>query len=68
MDSKRLIMDHSSEEINAGFEDNLDQIFPDDEEELLLGIMNSDDGKEDEEQQAGSRHSIMRQETYAHKR
>ena len=48
-------MEHISEKINAGFGDDLNCIFNDDNAEKLvlrIRIMNSDDGKDDEEEQA----------------
>merc|ERR1712013_18405 len=55
MTDKRLTMEHISEKINAGFGDDLNCIFNDDNAEKLvlrIRIMNSDDGKDDEEEQA----------------
>jgi DNA-directed RNA polymerase II subunit RPB1 len=55
MTDKRLTMEHISEKINAGFGDDLNCIFNDDNAEKLvlrIRIMNSDDGKDDEEDQA----------------
>ena len=55
MTDKRLTMEHISEKINAGFGDDLNCIFNDDNAEKLvlrIRIMNSDDGKDDDEDQA----------------
>ena len=55
MTDKRLTMEHISEKINAGFGDDLNCIFNDDNAEKLvlrIRIMNSDDNKDDEEEQA----------------
>ena len=55
MTEKRLSIEHISEKINAGFEDDLNCIFNDDNAEKLglrIWIMNGDDGKDDEEEQA----------------
>jgi hypothetical protein len=55
MTDKRLTMEHISEKIYAGFGDDLNCIFNDDNAEKLvlrIRIMNSDDGKDDEEEQA----------------
>ena len=56
MTDKRLTIEHISEKINAGFGDDLNCIFNDDiAEKLVLRIRimkNSDDGKDDEEEQA----------------
>merc|ERR1719187_2869227 len=55
MTDKRLTMEHISKKINAGFGDDLNCIFNDDNAEKLvlrIRIMNSDDGKDDEEEQA----------------
>ena len=52
---KRLTIVDISEKINAGFGDDLNCIFNDDNAEKLvlrIRIMNSDDGKDDEEEQA----------------
>ena len=56
MTDKKLTMEQISEKINAGFGDDLNCIFNDDNAEKLvlrIRIMNSDDGKNDgEEEQA----------------
>jgi DNA-directed RNA polymerase II subunit RPB1 len=55
MTDKRSTIEHISEKINAGFEDDLNCIFNDDNAEKLglrIWIMNGDDGKDDEEEQA----------------
>jgi len=56
MTDKKLSMEHISEKINAGFGDDLNCIFNDDNAEKLvlrIRIMNSDGGgKDDEEEQA----------------
>ena len=56
MTDKRLTIEHISEKINAGVGDDLNCIFNDDiAEKLVLRIRimkNSDDGKDDEEEQA----------------
>ena len=56
MTDKRLTIEHISEKINAGFGDDFNCIFNDDiAEKLVLRIRimkNSDDGKDDEEEQA----------------
>ena len=51
MTDKRLTMEQISEKINAGFGDDLNCIFNDDNAEKLvlrIRIMNSEDSKEDE--------------------
>ena len=55
MTDKRLTMEQISEKINAGFGDDLNCIFNDDNAEKLvlrIRIMNSEDSKEDDEEQA----------------
>ena len=56
MTDKKLTMEHISEKINAGFGDDLNCIFNDDNAEKLvlrIRIMNSEEGgKDDEEDQA----------------
>ena len=53
MTDKRSTIEHISEKINAGFEDDLNCIFNDDNAEKLvlrIRILNSDDGKDEQEQ------------------
>ena len=55
MADKRLTMEQISEKINAGFGDDLNCIFNDDNAEKLvlrIRIMNSEDSKDDDEEQA----------------
>lgn len=55
MTDKRLTMEQISEKINAGFGDDLNCIFNDDNAEKLvlrIRIMNSEDSKDEDEEQA----------------
>ena len=55
MADKRLTMEQISEKINAGFGDDLNCIFNDDNAEKLvlrIRIMNSEDSKDEDEEQA----------------
>ncbi|CAB4056971.1 RPB1 [Lepeophtheirus salmonis] len=64
MTDKKLTMEQISEKINAGFGDDLNCIFNDDNAEKLvlrIRIMNSDDSKDTDEEQAdknGGRHVL----------